>query len=130
MNQQDLKKLAFTVGFLRLGIGTVAIVAPGIAMKLWLGADSKSKPVKAMGLSVGARDVAIGVGTIGALSSGRDPSLWLKLGAFADAADAVGTVRTFREDPGNPRMLTALMAGGFAGIGWLLSRQGELSETG
>ena len=128
MKSEDLKLLAMGVGLMRIGIGTIAIVAPGLAMRLWLGADGKSDQVKAMGLAVGARDVVIGLGTVQALRGDGDPSLWLKAGAIADAADGIGTFRTFRRTPANPRMLAGLMAASFAAIGWMLSRQDELNR--
>lgn len=130
MRSEDLKTAAMGVGLLRVGIGSVAIVAPGLAMRLWLGADGKSDQVKAMGLAVGARDVVLGLGTLQALRGEGNPALWLKYGAIADAADGVGTIRTFRREPANLRMLTALMAVSFSAIGWMLSRQDDLRGTG
>jgi hypothetical protein len=130
MRDEDLKALATGVGWLRIGIGSLAIVAPGLAMRLWLSADGRSDQVKAMGLAVGARDVVLGLGTLRALRGDGNPALWLKYGAIADAADGIGTIRTFRREPSNPRMLTALMAVSFSAIGWVLSRQDGLVRTG
>lgn len=129
MNAEDLRKLAYGVGFMRTAIGVVAVVAPGLAMKMWLDADPASKKVKAMGLAVGARDVVLGLGTIQALQGQGVPATWLRFGALADTADGIGTIRAFGPEPRNPRILISLMALGFAAIGWLLSRQEELAEA-
>ena len=112
------KALAYGLGFTRIAIGSTAVVAPGFAMRLWLGVDPKANPVKAMGLAIGARDLALGIGTLSALRGGGSSALWLQCGAVADTADAVATLRAFSTR--DPRTLIALAAVGAAGTGaWL-----------
>lgn len=108
---------AYGLGFSRVAIGSVALAAPGFAMKIWLGLDAASRPVKAMGLAIGARDLALGAGTLAALRNNAPAKAWLYGGVLGDAADAVATVRAFSSDPKNPRMLIALAAAGAAATG-------------
>ena len=113
------KALSYGLGFTRIAIGSTALVAPGFAMRVWLGVDPKANPVKAMGLAIGARDLALGIGTLSALRGDGSSALWLQCGALADTADAVATVRAFAGSK-DPRLLIALAAVGAAGTGaWL-----------
>lgn len=128
MTPQDTRTLAHGVALARIAIGSAAILAPGLAMRVWLGVDSRSHKVKAMGLAIGARDVALGAGTLRALGRGGDPAVWLKAGSLADAADGLGTLRAFGGAPANPRMLIGFIAAGVATASWVLGRQ--LEELG
>jgi hypothetical protein len=117
-----VKTNAYGLAASRVGIGTVALIAPGLLMKIWLGADAKSPPVRAMGMAIGARDLALGIATLHALRAG-DAGTLLRCGALADAADAVGTVVALRSSPRDPRMLIALVAAGATALGlWLAGR--------
>ncbi|HYN98976.1 MAG TPA: hypothetical protein VEU28_04820 [Actinomycetota bacterium] len=112
--------MAYGLGFTRIAIGSTALVAPGFAMRVWLGVDPRVNSVKAMGLAIGARDLALGIGTLSALRGNGSSALWLQCGALADAADAVATLRAFAGTPKDPRILITLAAVGAAGAGaWL-----------
>lgn len=113
---------AYGLAASRVGIGTVALIAPGLLMKIWLGADPESPPVRAMGMAIAARDLALGIATLQALRAG-DAQTLLRCGALADAADAVGTVIALRSTPRDPRMLIALVAAGATTLGIRLAGQ-------
>jgi hypothetical protein len=113
---------AYGLAASRVGIGTLALIAPGFLMKTWLGADAKSPPVRAMGLAIAARDLALGIATLEALRNG-DARTLLRCGALADAADAAGTVIALRSNPSDPRMLIALVAAGATALGLWLAGQ-------
>lgn len=117
MNPALGKTVAYGLGFSRVAIGSVALASPGFAMRIWLGLNSASGPVKAMGLAIGARDLALGAGTLTALRNNTPAKVWLYGGVLGDAADAVATVRAFSSDPKNPRMLIALAAAGATAAG-------------
>lgn len=71
----------------RIGLGLALFAAPRTAARLWLGHDvSPGAGLLARGL--GARDLAIGVGTLVALDGDRDVDPWLDAAAAADTADA------------------------------------------
>ncbi|MEX0791445.1 MAG: hypothetical protein WD178_11790 [Actinomycetota bacterium] len=123
MNRALSKTVAYGLGVSRVAIGSVALAVPGFAMKTWLGVDAGSGPVKAMGLAIGARDLALGAGTLAALRSNTSGKVWLYGGVLSDAADAVATVRAFSSNPRNPRMLIALAAAGAAAGGAWAARQ-------
>ncbi|HVL50377.1 MAG TPA: hypothetical protein VM754_02590 [Actinomycetota bacterium] len=127
MTPQQIRMLAYAVAAARVGIGTAAILTPGLAMRIWLGADPHSSKVKAMAMAIGARDIALGVGTLQALGDGRNPAVWLKVGALADAADGLGTLRALRRTS-SPRILIGFIAGGVAAASWLAGSR--LEETG
>ncbi len=129
MRPEDTKTLSYAVAFGRMAVGTVALLAPGFAMHVWLDAEPRSEQVKAMGLALGARDMVLGLGTLQALRGRGNPAIWLQLGALADAADGVGTFRAFRKTPRNPRMLIGLVAVGFAGVCWLLGLEQKEQES-
>jgi hypothetical protein len=81
----------------RLVAGGGLALAPGVVAGAWVGrvADKRDGQVLAIGL--GARDVAIGLGTLRALASRRGAGAWLRAGLVADAADLVATLRA-RDD--------------------------------
>lgn len=123
MNPELIKATAYGLGFTRIAIGSVALAAPGFAMKVWLGVEPRSGAVKAMGLAIGARDLALGAGTLAALGSNAGAKVWLWGGVLADAADAVATLRAFSSNPTNPRMLIAFAGAGAAAAGVCAARQ-------
>lgn len=116
------KTNAYGLAASRVGIGSVALAAPGFLMKTWLGADPKLPPVRAMGMAIAARDLALGIGTLQALRAG-DAKTLLRCGALADTADAVGTVIALRSNFKDPRMMIALVAAGGAVLGLWLAEQ-------
>jgi hypothetical protein len=115
--------VAYSLGLSRVVIGSAAILAPGRAMNFWLGVDPEPKSVKAMGIAIGARDLALGVGTLVALSRDRGSAVWLQVGVLADAADALATVRAFSADLRNPRMAVAAAGACGAAVGAWLAQQ-------
>lgn len=122
MSMNFAKANAYGLAASRVGIGSIALAAPGFLMKTWLGADAESPQVRAMGMAIAARDLAMGIGTLQALRAG-DAKTLLRCGALADAADAIGTVIALRSNPRNPRMLVALVAAGGVALGLWLAEQ-------
>lgn len=117
------RNMAYALGLSRVVIGTAAVLAPGRAMNFWLGVDPYPRSVKAMGIAIGARDLALGVGTVVALSRDRGSGVWLQAGVLADTADALATVRAFSADLRNPRMAIAGSGVCGAAVGLWLGRQ-------
>ena len=101
----------------RLAIGASLVVAPQLLGGAWVGsaADRRSGQVLAIGL--GARDVALAVGTLQALSARRGATAWLRAGIAADLADLVSTFRA-RDELSPPAVpATVAIAGGSVLLG-------------
>lgn len=80
---------------LRVLIGLGALVAPGLAGRLF-GLDVKGNPQSPyLARLFGARDIALGVGALA--SSGEERRRWVQIGIAVDAADAVSAVLAGRD---------------------------------
>jgi hypothetical protein len=123
MNLPPQKQLAIGLALARVGIGSVGCLAPGFLIQTWTGMDRRSKQVRAVGLAVAARDLALGLGMLQAIRSGGNTGAWMRCGALADAADCLATVRAYGDLPRSRRGLIVLMAAGSAGAAWWLVRE-------
>jgi hypothetical protein len=102
------EELARGLAWARIGIGVMCFLAPALSIKLWVG-ERVEEPVSKMGIrGLGARDAAIGLGMLHALDGGGSPRKWLEASAMADAADAIGTLGSWR-DLSKPRALFLLV---------------------
>lgn len=115
-------------GLSRLGFGAWLLLAPARPGQLWFGSGELPASTAALLRSVGARDVALGIGL--ALDP-RPRSAWVAGGILADAADAAAASLNMRRLP-KANALTGLIGGGlYAAIGsalWLRGR-GRRSAT-
>ena len=95
----------------RIGLGAAMILVPGRAMRSWLGPSSSQAPTKVAIRALGARDLALGIGTLRALDSG-DASLrqWVTASGASDAADAVATVLAYPSLPKRGRAVGLFIA--------------------
>jgi len=102
--------LAMSVARIRIAIGLAAVVSPRLAVRALSGrrADDSVGPLFARML--GARDVALGLGTVIALDRGAPVRGWLEGSALSDAVDCVACLRA-RED------MAPLAWRGAAGLG-------------
>ena len=103
---------ATALGRLAIGAGLTSSPAktfgPG-----WLGSDESERPASAMLFrSVGARDMALALGTLGALRTGGKLRPWLLGATLADAVDLVATFAAGRAVPAKGRLAIAALAGG------------------
>jgi hypothetical protein len=74
-------------------VGGVYIAAPKTALPAWIG-DAGSRPsTHVISAAFGARDAALGLGTLAALRSRRGVRPWIAAAALADAADLIATLR-------------------------------------
>lgn len=91
----DDRSIVARVAWTRAAVGTALLVAPGSAVRAWTG----RRPTAALKMAarvIGGRDLAIAVGTLGALRRGRDLKRWVAAGALADASDAFATAASRR----------------------------------
>lgn len=89
VEQQEIARWLSTA---RVVVGAVLFFFPGLSALLWTG----ERPGSAIGRmairGLGARDVAIGAGTIIALDEDGPVESWLQAGMLADASDAVAAL--------------------------------------
>jgi hypothetical protein len=121
--EMDERETARAISVVRFGVGVACFLWPRRVARIWLGDDAAANlPMAVRG--VGARDIAIAVGTINALDDDGDVSAWLRAGATADAADATASLMAFGSLRGLRRWIWPLTAGAAAFLG--LSLAGEL----
>ena len=108
----------------RVGLGLVALVLPEIPGRPWVGPrDAGSTGGRVLARALGARDLALGIGALGAMRSGSarneaDQEIaWAGMGVLADALDAAVTVAAFGLLPRRGRWQVLAAAGGSAVIG-------------
>ena len=123
---------ATAIAAARTAIGVVAVAAPTLVTRPWLGPD-RGPAVRVLGRALGGRDIALGLGALAALRQppagpppAGHPGLWIGVGALADATDVLATVAAWKELPPVSRWLVATSAGGAAVAGaavagWLLT---------
>jgi hypothetical protein len=77
----------------RLVAGAGLAFAPGVVAGGWVGAAADKRDGQLLAVGLGARDMAIAVGTLNALRSRRGAAARLRAGVAADAADLAATLR-------------------------------------
>lgn len=97
----------------RLAIGALLVAKPqGPVGAGWIGDDAK-RPTAALAFrSIGARDMALALGTLGAQRTGTPLKPWLLGATLADAVDLVATFAAGSAVPKVGKAAIALLAGG------------------
>jgi hypothetical protein len=122
----DLATIARAAAGARTAIGIALLAAPGPVGKRWLGDVSEQPGAQVAIAGLGARDLALGIGTLWAVGGRRrGVRSWLIASGAADAADLAGVVR-FRDALSTPSLAaTAALAGGSAVLhAWLQAELG------
>lgn len=98
----------------RLAIGAALVAKPQSRIGAgWIGAEAAARPTSALLFrSVGARDMAIGLGTLAAQRSGSPLKPWLLGATLADTVDLLATFAAGRAVPKAGKAAIALVAGG------------------
>jgi len=122
----DLPTIARAAAAGRAAIGVALLAAPGPAARRWLGDVSERPEAQVAIAGLGARDLALGLGTLWALGGRkRAPRPWLIASAIADAADLVSAVRWREGLTTASGAATAATAGGSAALhAWIQSELG------
>jgi hypothetical protein len=109
----DALALARFTAACRVGIGAAFLTRPQLWMRPWIGADANRPQAKLLARALGTRDLALGVGTLAALSGDRKAlRAWLAGALAADTADLLLTVIERDSLPRQGRVLVAAIAGG------------------
>ena len=118
----DARSLARLQSLGRLGLGAGLMVVPGVVGGGWVGGVADKRDGQALAIGLGARDVALALGAMRALGSGRGAGAWVRAGMLADAADLVATLRARDSLPPLAVPAVAAIAGGSLLLGaWLQS---------
>lgn len=102
--------LARLLSFSRVLVGGAAVIAPRRFARLWTGEENMQTTGTMAMRSLGARDVAIGLGTLRALDGEGPVRMWLETQALVDASDVFSTVTSFRSLPGLRRLVAVASA--------------------
>lgn len=114
MNYLDLdsRESARYMSLARFGIGVALLLFPRRCARGWLGEGAAAWQGTSVAMrAVGARDVAIAVGTMTALEDGGDVSAWLRAAATSDAGDTAAILLAFRNLRGLRRWVWPLISG-------------------
>jgi peptide-methionine (R)-S-oxide reductase len=108
------RNLAVSLAWSRIVLGVTAILAPTVPLRPWIGRAEAWRPqAKLLARSLGARDVALGMGVILAQKHDGPIRGWVEAGGLADAGDLLGTLFAWGHLPKAGR-LTVLAAAGSA----------------
>jgi hypothetical protein len=110
----------------RVAIGVVALAAPPVVGRPWVGEAARTPEGKVLARALGGRDLALGLGALATLNS-QDGSArpWLGLAAAADACDTLATLVAWRRLPASKWLVLATAAGAAAvGAAAVLSEDG------
>lgn len=107
----------------RAGVGIVALTAPSVPLRPWIGARGDDPGALALGRALGGRDLALGLGVI--MSGRHDQPIrgWVEAGGLADLGDAVATLIAFPRLPRAGRWLILGAAAGSAAAAFASARQ-------
>src|SRR3954447_7065814 len=110
----DSESAVKAIAGLRTVVGASAWLAPRLSGK-GFGLDADANPQSPyLGRLFGARDVAMGIGTMQSTGAARDQ--WLKLGVGVDIADAIAAVAAGRAGYLPPVSAALVFAPAIAGV--------------
>jgi len=107
------RTLLTTLAAGRLAIGAALVAKPQSQVGTgWIGEDAKRPTAAVAFRAVGARDMALALGTLSAQRTGGPLKPWLLAATLADATDLFATFAAGRAVPKASKALIALLAGG------------------
>ncbi|HEU4480524.1 MAG TPA: hypothetical protein VFS18_01440 [Actinomycetota bacterium] len=109
--QLDDRDLARMLSLGRTVIGAFAFLAPHRFAAMWTGEDAGAAATGVAMRGLGARDVALGLGTLMALEGDGPVRRWLEAQALADASDAASTLMSMNRLRGFRRWVSLATAG-------------------
>ena len=99
LSREDARRLACANGVARCALGLLAMTLPSVPLAPWIGRPTPAGPVRLLGRALGARDLALGLGTLLALRHDAPVRGWVEAGGLADAGDALFTLAAFGRLP-------------------------------
>jgi hypothetical protein len=107
----------------RIAVGAAFVLFPGLAGRMWIGADAARRPVKVLARAFGVRDLAIGLGVVIALDRGTPVRGWIEAGALSDAIDTAASLLAGSSIPPAIRWPCVALGAGSAALAASLARQ-------
>src|SRR4051812_4710776 len=86
------------------------MLAPSLTGRMWVGEDASRPGAKLFIRALGARDFALGLGTLLAMRHNRPTRGWLEASGLADFADLVVTIMARDEVPAASRVTVYALA--------------------
>jgi hypothetical protein len=110
MRRVEARDLALINARGRMVIGAALVLAPRLIGPMWIGDAAGGPVVKMMSRALGARDLALGLGTAVALDRGAPVRGWLEGAALADGMDLVASLMAGSSIPPGKRRRVAVIA--------------------
>jgi len=104
-------------GIGRAAFGVALLIAPAPAGRMLAGDGATAPDAQAFLRGIGARDVGLGLGALGAVRTRRATRGWLVAGVLADTGDAVGIAGAWRNLDPDKRAAGLAFAGTAAAAG-------------
>ncbi|MGH9287758.1 MAG: hypothetical protein ACRD0V_05605 [Acidimicrobiales bacterium] len=98
------------LAWVRTALGVVAFVAPTLPSRPWVGTDAGRTSTRTLTRALGARDVALGLGTLLAQHHRSPVRGWLEASALADAGDVAATLADWGSRPRLGRLVVLAAA--------------------
>jgi hypothetical protein len=117
------KTLVTGIAALRIVLGAGLIVAPARSARNWVGDSGTTPGAQVMGIAVGARDVAVALGTLNALRRDEDVKPWVAASILCDAADAAANVTRRKDIPATGAIGVTALATSAALVGVYLLKK-------
>jgi hypothetical protein len=112
---KQAKAAVIAVAAGRVALGLAALAWPRVPARPWVGAAADDLAARVFGRALGGRDLALGLGALGALPAAGGPAAaWVAAGALSDALDVAATVAAWPRLPRYSRWLVVASAGGAA----------------
>ena len=121
----DANELAQILSLGRIMLGVAAVFAPNRFGRAWTGERSEVAISTMAMRGLGARDVALGLGTLRALDGEGPVRPWLEAQALADASDTFSYLGSFGDLPPLRRVLGLATAAGACYLGLRLASELE-----
>jgi hypothetical protein len=108
------RSIAVAVFGLRIAYGAALVAAPGRLTLRWLGPSGRRGPTQVGVRGLGAREVVLHLGALGAALGNRPLRPWLAASIAGDVADMASTAAARGELPEGAPAATLAVAGGSA----------------
>jgi hypothetical protein len=107
----------------RVALGAGLLAMPAGLTGAWIGRTASRPGPRVLTRALGARDVALGLGQLRAVSAGAGVRPWLLAGMLADAVDLVASARERDDLPSLGAAGVSAMAAASTALGVYLARQ-------
>src|SRR5437764_13394875 len=122
------RALATQISTARMGFGVAFMLAPSLTGRMWIGPDASRPGTKLFLRALGARDFALGLGTLLAMRHDRPTRGWLEASGLADFADLVVTIMAGDAVPAASRAVVYAIAAPSAALCGLTAARVDLGR--